>query len=157
MSDLTSIVTINPAIQILILTEMWLHSSINNNIILLSNYTVFHNDRSLQKGGGVIIYCHNDLHPMIVPITTPYCIGNYVCVDLGTCIILGGYRPPTTNVTQFNQSIKEWIDILLFIAQKIKPHVYLFVLGIIIYQILTGLSVLVIIMFVMSFWPAFRC
>ena len=53
--------------DILAFTETWLKSDVYDAEVELPGYNMFHVDRTHSRlGGGVILYCKDDLHPMVV-------------------------------------------------------------------------------------------
>lgn len=60
MDELSLVASIhNP--EILCLTESWLSSEIDDCIIHLDNYSIVRQDRQYRKGGGVVMYIHNNV------------------------------------------------------------------------------------------------
>jgi len=52
--------------DVLFLTETWLNSNIDSNLINLPNYSIFRNDRIVKRGGGVCIYVKSTLHHSVL-------------------------------------------------------------------------------------------
>lgn len=46
---------------VICLTETWLSSDIENHIVRLAGYSLVRSDRLNRKGGGVLVYIHEDI------------------------------------------------------------------------------------------------
>ncbi len=49
--------------QLIIVTETWLHDGVQDAEIHLDGYTLFRQDRSERRGGGIVIYVESALNP----------------------------------------------------------------------------------------------
>ena len=47
----------NSGMDIVAITESWLHKDIDDNLLSISGYNVHRNDRTFSRGGGVCVYC----------------------------------------------------------------------------------------------------
>ena len=56
--------------DVIALTESWLTLDIEDSEVKLNGYTLFRSDRSsCRSGGGVVLYCHSSLRPMLLKST----------------------------------------------------------------------------------------
>ena len=89
--------------HIMLFVESWLHSDINDSEVSVQGYNIFRRDRNCvmkSKGGGVIIYAHNDLNVSELTDSNNFnteclwlkVLGKYNSVDIGLY-----YRPPCSN------------------------------------------------------------
>lgn len=88
--------------EVVIGTESWLDSTITNNEIFPSNYTVYRKDRNL-RGGGVFVMVHSSLNCSRIEVESASCETAWCKVTLanGTSIAFGSfYRPPGSNTPQ---------------------------------------------------------
>jgi hypothetical protein len=100
---------------IIALTETHLNPSVLNEEININNYNIYRSDRTSRKQGGVMMYIRDKL---IVNHEKAY--SNGVCEFLiirlaqSNTVMITFYRPPDTNVEQFQDAIDELkrIDIL---------------------------------------------
>lgn len=56
----------NSNIDIICVTETWLTSNISDEMVAVEGYRVIRNDRSYARGGGISIYCKNDLRCRVI-------------------------------------------------------------------------------------------
>ena len=78
-------------------TETWLDSTVPNSAVVPTGFSVFRHDR-LTRGGGVAVFCRNDLSVESVAIPQRFDDIEVVCIDIkvkGSIYrIIGYYRPP---------------------------------------------------------------
>ena len=43
------------------ITESWLHKDIDDNLLSISGYNIHRNDRTFSRGGGVCVYCSQNI------------------------------------------------------------------------------------------------
>ncbi len=63
-------------IDVICVTEAWLHDELKDHEISLPGYVLFRHDRpSSKRGGGVALYVKSNLRPQLItpPILTPVC------------------------------------------------------------------------------------
>ena len=102
------------------LSETWLKPNIPDNLINIPGYNLLRNDRQTQhlngqnkRGGGIVIYCRNDLN--FTQLTgPPFTISNEHIETIVTlfqekmtkkCYIITLYRPPNGDVENFCEQI----------------------------------------------------
>lgn len=56
--------------QVIAVSEIWLSSSITDNLVNLDNYRIFRRDRDRCRGGGVCIYVHKKFESSLVSFRT---------------------------------------------------------------------------------------
>ena len=68
-------------LQVLCVTETWLDSTVPNSVIAPAGYSVFRHDR-LTRGGGVAVFCRNDVS--VENVAIPQCFEDIevVCIDI---------------------------------------------------------------------------
>ena len=55
LDELTALLVTNP-VDIVAVTETWLHKDINDNLVSINGYSIHRNDRVSGRGGGVCVY-----------------------------------------------------------------------------------------------------
>ena len=60
IDELTALITTQP-VDIVAVTEYWLHNDIENRLVLLNGYNLFRKDRATGRGGGVCVYIKSDI------------------------------------------------------------------------------------------------
>ena len=87
-------------VDIIAITETWLDTGRRDfaGEYHLPGYTMFHSDRRMRAGGGVMLYARNHLIPVLVPNVSPF---EVVGARLRGCepalLVLVVYRPPKYN------------------------------------------------------------
>jgi len=96
------------------ITESWLDDNISNSEIQLSDYNIFHIDRSGSRGGGVLPYVHKSLK--CIPCKRFEAVNRdesfwcLVTLPMNATLLIGLiYRSPTSTET-FNSKILEIIQ-----------------------------------------------
>ena len=51
----------NSGMDIVAITESWLHKDIDDNLLSISGYNIHRNDRTLSRGGSVCVYCSQNI------------------------------------------------------------------------------------------------
>ena len=51
----------NSGMDIVAITESWLHKDIDGNLLSISDYNIHRNDRTFSRGGGVCVYCSQNI------------------------------------------------------------------------------------------------
>lgn len=80
-------------------TESWLDSTLTDNDIFPSNYSVYHKDRN-SRGGGVFVMVHSSLNWGRIEVESVSCETAWCKITLanGTSIVFGSfYGPPASN------------------------------------------------------------
>ena len=102
------------------LSETWLKPNISDSLINILGYNLLRNDRQTQhlngqnkRGGGIVVYCRNDLN--LIQLTgPPFTISNEYIETIVTlfqekmtkkCYIITLYRPPNGDVEDFCEQI----------------------------------------------------
>lgn len=114
---------IKATVAVIILTETWFS---NSNQQVIPNYTAYNSFRSTKTGGGVSIFIHNNYDSCAIPNIT-YCDDNIEScgakITLGNkrmCInLVGIYRPPNTNSSNFGELINSKILSKLSSQQRV--------------------------------------
>lgn len=88
--------------HIILLSESWLHTGINNKAISIDGYAVFRNDRSDgRRGGGVCIYCKKSLKVKVLSTSSKEfsCEFLFIEAKIHNLKLLIGciYNPPNCN------------------------------------------------------------
>ena len=60
IDELTAFISTQP-VDIVAVTESWLHNDIENRLELLNGYNLFRKDRATGRGGGVCVYIKSDI------------------------------------------------------------------------------------------------
>ena len=101
-SDLLSDHVASNNIDLMFITETWLHDQISSSLICPPGYQVIRKDRTSSKGGGVMLIYKSDLHITQVDITCNVSGYELLCVDLydGNSPIrfICYYIPPKTSL-----------------------------------------------------------
>ena len=97
-------------IDILCVTETWLHSSIPTSLIDIPGYTFYRNDREGKKGGGVGMYVKDDFNSSAVDALNNNCPVEAVWVEVkhsnsDSTIISSMYRPPSADHDYFSDMV----------------------------------------------------
>lgn len=58
----------NSKIDIICITETWLNDNISNEVVAVEGYKLYRHDRSNNRGGGICIYCKNNLHCRVIAV-----------------------------------------------------------------------------------------
>lgn len=102
--------------DVLLLTETWLNTSVDNSEILpfLSHFDIFRKDRAdYSRGGGVLIATNRNLHCSLVNLPSPLemvwlrCTATHPHILIGVC-----YRPPNSD-SSFTPLFHEGLNTLL--------------------------------------------
>lgn len=94
----------NSKIDIICLTETWLSEDIPNELVAVDGYKLYRNDRRYSRGGGICIYCKNDLMCKVISVSELFVgVGSCDCTEFlfaeicfnGEKFLLGVfYNPP---------------------------------------------------------------
>ena len=87
-------------VDIIAITETWLNTGERDfeGEYSLPGYTMFHKDRHLRVGGGVLLYVRRHLTPVQIPCATPLEIVGVELRGCGTALqVIVVYRPPHQN------------------------------------------------------------
>ena len=60
VDELTGLIYTKP-VDIVAVTESWLHNAIENRLLQLNDYNLFRKDRITGRGGGVCVYVKKDI------------------------------------------------------------------------------------------------
>ena len=118
--------------DVVIVTESWLHSTIEDDLLQLNSYEVFRCDRKFRRGGGVCIWAKSKFKPSLfalvsaVPPAIEVAFIRVTCVNI-SLICCGLYVPPNlssaVHVTitdflmfEFDHALSLYPDIKLIIA-----------------------------------------
>lgn len=108
----------------LALTETWL-TPVNQDTFIIDGYHFFANSRKVKIGGGVGIYVSND-YVSRLRCDLSFMNDNIECIfveigELGNRHFIIGcvYRPPNSDITQFNSDLTLILDIINQRAQKL--------------------------------------
>ena len=120
--------------NVIVFTESWLSSDINDSEILCSDYQVFRNDRysgiegTRKKGGGVLIAVHNSISSDNFQVSIPVSI-EIICVRLifKNCLVYVtcSYIPPNSPMEIYSQHA----ELIGNVASNLGPNDSLVVLG----------------------------
>ena len=92
--------------------ETWLRPAMTNDSQLaLDNFTTFRRDRFHSRGGGLLVYVRNTLHPIRKPAlehpNTEYIAVEFSTIQLGKCLLLYCYRSPNFPSSTYFQALSE--------------------------------------------------
>ena len=88
------------------LTETHLNNSINDAEIQLSNYSIFHQDRSSRSHGGTAVYVHNDLCTTVVAKNSNQYYESIIVKIAELNLVLGViYCPPGCPIDKFKENL----------------------------------------------------
>ena len=92
--------------------ETWLRLAMTNDSQLaLDNFTTFRRDRFHSRGGGLLVYVRNTLHPIRKPAlehpNTEYIAVEFSTIQLGKCLLLYCYRSPNFPSSTYFQALSE--------------------------------------------------
>lgn len=101
-------------IDVLCITESWLHWEIPDNLVSIAGYQLYRNDRTYSRGGGTCIFVskriytevgvvslnNKDIEIQVIRIT-----GNTVNTRCKNILIFNIYRPPSGNSTRGREQI----------------------------------------------------
>ena len=59
--DELAVLVDNSGMDIVAITESWLHKDIDDNLLSFSGYNIHRNDRTFSRGGGVCVYCSQNI------------------------------------------------------------------------------------------------
>ena len=103
----------NESFPIIALTETWLKSHITDTHLQITGYDLLRCDRSLRRGGGVLLYLSEQLPPTNVEVYDDKVCQAIACIcDSSKTIIILVYRPPDTasiNTNNLMKFIKQYI------------------------------------------------
>jgi len=99
--DQISVLLMDSNLDYLCLTESWLQSNIPTNMIDIAGYQCFRKDRTVGKGGGVLIYIKYTFNCHKVELKTPLeCLAlNVILSPTMNFNIVVLYNPPSHNIT----------------------------------------------------------
>ena len=120
------------ALDILNISETWLHNQMPDHFVNISNYSLVRNDRSLilhdgtiKRGGGICTYIRQGLNCVIIPEISICTVDNEMSV-IEYCLphthkiyILNVYRPPSGDVDNCIKHIQDCVN-KLRISGKIE-------------------------------------
>ena len=118
-------------VDIVCLTETWLSSEIEDDLVNVSGYTLTRNDRLRRKGGGTALYIRKDINFVvrnIVGCMPPEIEGTFVDFPGFNMAILCLYMPPRLNSATQNEA-KICIDDIIDNHAKDFPSRKMMVLG----------------------------
>ena len=92
--------------------ETWLRLAMTNGSQLApDNFTTFRRDRFHSRGGGLLVYVRNTLHPIRKPAlehpNTEYIAVEFSTIQLGKCLLLYCYRSPNFPSSTYFQALSE--------------------------------------------------
>lgn len=94
--------------DLVVITESWLHPSINDSEIIPPNYNILRNDRA-SRGGGVAIVIRSGIqYVRLDDIENNESVWCTIQVNNMRVIVGGIYRPPNADIT-FLEDIKEYL------------------------------------------------
>lgn len=104
--------------DIICITETWLNTSIDSNIVLLPGYTFFRKDRKNKRGGGVGCYVRKSLSCEIIEYDTNKNVSfEFLLLKLkintSKIALAVVYRPPDSNFNELTFFINEILSIML--------------------------------------------
>ena len=83
----------------------------NDSQLALDNFTTFRRDRFHSRGGGLLVYVRNTLHPIRKPAlehpNTEYIAVEFSTIQLGKCLLLYCYRSPNFPSSTYFQALSE--------------------------------------------------
>ena len=90
-------------IDIIAITETWLHSGIESTVVELTDYTMFRQDRTEAKGG-VLVYAANSVKctEMNIESALEFCVVKVAKADLPPLAIATIYRSPNTPLRSYS-------------------------------------------------------
>jgi len=104
-------------VKLAIITETWLSSDSNIDVLQWSNYSFFYKNRTVRKGGGVALWCHNDLFPRQLRPAKDFQIDDVdilsvnITVNKIDVLIFAVYVPPSLNDnSDIDVSLTEFFD-----------------------------------------------
>lgn len=106
-------------------TETWLSESLPNDLLTITNYTLFRSDRLGRIGGGVCIYVHDSCKPEL-PNQLRLSGSESVIIHLpqSNVLLLCLYIPPNLTSAQHNEisdNMTQYLDTFLQEKPNIKP------------------------------------
>ena len=116
-------------IDVLCLSESWLNPNITDSELSIEGYKRFRKDRTLKKGGGILIYIkdsisYDPIETQVIP-TNENVESGWIQLNLKFTkpILLGTiYKPPQTPV---GQTLKTLTDILSKIQPTVPHEIYI--------------------------------
>ena len=88
------------------LTETWLKTYIHDSKLHIDNYNLYRSDRSTRIGGGVMLYCHENLPITNVETFDDTITQALICTcETSKMITAVVYRPPEANETSLKSCL----------------------------------------------------
>lgn len=91
----------NSDIDIICITETWLNCDLNDSNFKINGYRLFRNDRKHGRGGGIAIYCKDDLNVQVVKCSLGGAV-EFLCLELqcvrSKILLSCVYNPHRNNV-----------------------------------------------------------
>lgn len=94
-------------------TETWLHSGVDNDLVSIADYNFFGQNRCNRRGGGVGLYVKNNIRcEVVLSASLQYIEHLWVKLTFnGEFIILGNiYRPPNSDINQFFNFLEDTLS-----------------------------------------------
>lgn len=126
--DLDAIV-FNKSYDILIFCETWLTAACPDIIICRDNFDIIRSDRVTKKGGGILIYAGKRYPITRIETNCQINICNIICCRWSNLFIIGVYRPPSTNTTDYDKSTEEIVTCINELSMRMQPNDFLLICG----------------------------
>ena len=115
LDELRVLLSKDPRIHILTLSETWLNDNWTDSMISIDNYSIIRRDRSTStNGGGTLIYIHNSIQFTVRNDLTTNHLLECICVEISIpytapFLVINIYIPPSAN-TVYDATLKTCIE-----------------------------------------------